>query len=373
MRILSRYLAADFLVIALMTVFVFTFVMCIGVVIRAIDYASMGVSGGFIGKLFLYNIPYMLSFTIPMGVLTGVLLLFGRLSFDGELTAMKACGLNLWQVVSPVVILAGAASLLCVYINAQVAPMCKHLSRQLLVEVGVQEPMKFIEPGRLIREFPGLLLVVGDRDGNRVEDIVVYELGEDNQPIRNVRASYGDIEVDEEARAMLIDLYEVFIDQRDGGGEGAGKSHYINAEFYPVRLDYSRFDNKRSTKKPSDMTLRELMTHIADIRLAYPGVADEEVLTKARTRMVIEVNKRMALSMSCFGFALLGVPLGMRSRRKESSVGIGVALLLVFAFYLFIIIADSLVGSPQYHPGLITWIPVFGAQLAGAVMIRRIR
>lgn len=372
MRQLARYLSTDFLVICLMTVLVFTFVMCIGVVIRAIDYASLGISGGFIGKLFLYNIPYMLSFTIPMGVLTGVLLLFGRLSFDGELTAMKACGLNLWQVVSPIIILAGIASLLCVYINAYVSPLCKHLTRQLMAEVGVKEPMKFIEPGRLIREFPGLLLVVGDRDGSRVEDIVVYELDDAGNPTRNVRAGYGDIDVDEEARVMMIDLYEVFIDQRDGG-QGAAKSHYINAEFYPVRLDYSRFNNKRITKKPSDMTLMELITGIEDVHLNYPGITDEEVLTKARTRMIIEVNKRMALSMSCFGFALLGVPLGMRSRRKESSLGIGVALLLVFMFYLFIIIADSLVGSPQYHPGLITWIPVFGAQLAGFVMIRRIR
>lgn len=372
MRQLARYLTADFLVICLMTILVFTFVMCIGVVIRAIDYAAIGVSASFIGRLFLYNIPYMLAFTIPMGVLTGTLLLFGRLSFDGELTAMKSCGLNLWQIVSPILILAGMASLLCVYINAHVSPLCKHLTRELLVEVGVREPIKFIEPGRLIREFPGLLLVVGDRNGNRVEDIVVYELNPDGDPVRNVRAGYGDISVDETNLVMQIDLYEVFIDQRDSG-KGASKSHYINADFYPVALDYSRFNNRRTTKKPSDMTLRELLTNIATIERAFPGIEDEEVLTRGRTRMVIEVNKRMALSMSCFGFALLAVPLGMRSRRKESSLGIGVALLLVFLFYLFIIIADSLVGSPHLQPGLITWIPVFGSQLAGVLLIRRIQ
>ena len=76
MRTLNRYLTQDYLVIFGMTLLVFTFVMCLGAVIKAIDLGARGVSGFLILKVFSYNIPYMLMFSIPISVLTGVLLLW---------------------------------------------------------------------------------------------------------------------------------------------------------------------------------------------------------------------------------------------------------------------------------------------------------
>ncbi len=371
MRILNRYLTNDFLVIFAMTVLILTFVMCIGVIVRAIDFAARGISGVFILKIFIYNIPYMLTFTIPMGILTAVLLLFGRLSFDGELTAMRACGLNLWQILAPILVVSVLASGLCMYINATVAPTCKHLFRQLVSDIGIDEPANLLEPGRFVREFPNLMIYVGDRDGNTVEDIVVYEMDESG-PVRNVRAERGEIRTEQEERAMYVDLYNVRIDQRDAGADAADltKSHYINAEYYPVKLDFSRMARRSTSRKTSDMTMRELITNIRDVRSAYPEL-EEADLRKQRMKQVVELNKRLALSISCFAFTLLGVPLGMRSKRKESSVGFGVALMLVFLFYLFIIIANSLVDKPQLRPDLIVWIPVFAAEIAGIWMIWR--
>jgi lipopolysaccharide export system permease protein len=80
----------------------------------------------------------------------------------------------------------------------------------------------------------------------------------------------------------------------------------------------------------------------------------------------------LALSVSCFAFTLLGIPLGVRSRRKESSIGVLISLVLVFFFYFFIIVADALIGHPEFRPDLIIWIPVLLAEIVGAIMIRRL-
>ena len=96
-RVLNRYVGWDFFKSFLLTVAVLTFVMYIGTVVKAIDYMSRGISGLLIMKIFAIQIPFTLTFVIPMSVLTTVLLHFGRLSADGEITAMKASGISLWQ------------------------------------------------------------------------------------------------------------------------------------------------------------------------------------------------------------------------------------------------------------------------------------
>ena len=371
LRIINKYIVHDYLMTFFLTLAVFTFVMCLGVVVRAIDLMSKGVSGIFILKIFAYNIPFILSFTIPMSVLTAVLLLFGRLSVDGEVTAMKACGLSIWQIVAPVVLLSIVLSVVCVFISSSVAPNSKYAQRNVLMKLGMEEPVNLLEEGRFVRDFPGLMVYVGKKDRRQVTDVVVYEMG-DKGVKRNVRAKSGVMKADNENKRILIDLYDVRIDQLEDGKNGEPAStRYIQAEHYPVKLDFSRMIKKERThKKNSDMTYIELIRAIRDVRGAYPDLQVEDLL-KQRMSMVVESNKRLALSLSCFAFTLLGIPLGIKSHRKESSIGVGISLFLVFIFYFFIILANSLVGHPEYRPDMIVWIPVVFAEIFGFYLLYR--
>ncbi|HMP74868.1 MAG TPA: LptF/LptG family permease [Kiritimatiellia bacterium] len=372
MRVLNRYLMHDYIVAFGMTLLVFTFVMSLGAVVKAIDLGARGVSGLILLQVFSFNIPYMLTFTLPMSVLTATLLLFGRLSFDGELTAMRASGMSLWQIIAPVVLLSIALSVACIAITAEVSPRARHAMRSALVQIGVEDPINLLEAGRFVRDFPGLMIYIGDRSGNRVTDVIVYETGNDGAE-RNVRAKHGTMRTDPEAKVMYIDLYEVRIDQREKARRGeAATTQYINASHYPVKLDFSEMQKRTVRRKVSDMVFPELLGAIRNVKEAFPELNPEDV-SRQRMMLVVEANKRLALSLSCFAFTLLAIPLGMRSKRKESSVGIGISLLLVFFFYLFIIVANSLVKYPQYRPDYIVWIPVVASQLAGFVLLRRMR
>ncbi len=372
MRVLNRYLVQDFLVVFLMTLLIFTFVMCIGVVVKAIDFAARGVSPGLIGQVFIYNVPFMFTFSIPMSTLTATLLLFGRLSFDGEITAMKASGLTMWQVVSPVVLLSMGCAAVCIYLNAFVAPQCRQAVRALLAEVGTDEPINLLEPGRFIRDFPGMMIYVGSREGNTVKDVVAYELGMDG-PVLNVRAASGVLTVDKTNKVMLVDLHDARIDHSPnaGGDDETDKTQYINAAHYPLRMDLAASAGKKRRLRPSDMTFPNLLETMRNMRTLYPELKPADV-ERQRTGLAVEANKRIALALSCFAFTLLGIPLGMSSKRKESSIGIGLSLALVFCFYLFIIVANSLVTRPAWHPDLIVWIPVVLMELGGFYLLRRI-
>lgn len=370
MRTVHRYLGHDFLATFILTLLVFTFVMCIGAVVRAIDLLARGVSGGFILRVFTLNIPFLLTFSIPISVLTTVLLLFGRLSFDGELTAMRACGLTLWQILAPVLLLSLGLTLLCLYLHGSLAPRSHYARRHLLFSLGMEQPLNLLEEGRFIRDFPGLMVYVGKKSRNQLEEVVVYEVGADGVE-RNIRARSGRVRAGERPEVTVIDLYDVRIDQPRTSKDDPTRPRYLTAQHYPVRLDFSELTSRRTLhKKTADLTYGELLRAIRNVRAVFPNLTPED-LARQQMALVVEASKRLALSLSCFAFVLLGAPLGMISRRKESSIGVAISLLLVFFFYFFIILANSLIGRPEWRPDLIVWFPVLGAELVGFYLVHR--
>lgn len=371
MRVINRYLIGDFLSTFFVTLAVFTFVMCVGAVVKAIDLLARGVSGRFILEVFFYNVPFIMTFSIPMSVLTTTLLLFSRLSHDGEITALRASGLSLWQMVAPVILLAIGASLICLYLNAMVAPKCHYAQRKVLAELGVEEPINLLEEGRFVRDFPGFMVYVGKKERNTVQDVILYELGP-HGPVRTVRANSGQLTTDKEKQTLRIDLRQVRIEESDPRDPmNLSRTRFVPADEYTFAMDMSAYLRKGTVrKKATNMTFPELIRTVRSLPEQFPDLTPED-LRLERMKLLVDANERLALSVACFAFTLLGIPLGLRSHRKESSVGVAVSLFLVFLFYLFIIIADALVDRPAWRPDLIVWFPVLAAEAIGFLLIRR--
>jgi lipopolysaccharide export system permease protein len=379
-RVLNRTLLLDFIKGFLIAAAVLTFVMYVGAVVKAIDYMSRGISGLLIMKIFALNIPYTLSFVIPMGVLTTVLLHFGRLSADGEITAMKSCGLSLWQVAAPILFCSIILSGVCLFINAELSPRSHFARRQMLRELGEEDPLALLDEGRFVHDFPDVKVYVGKKSDSHLEDIILLQF--DQQGARaEVRAESGDVTFDKATRIMEINLHKVRLMEFDKDDPtDLSKARNLSAESYPIILDLREMLKKNKMyKKPRDMTFSELIVALQNVRQTFPNhlsadpVGDEKKMARLRAKMAVDASQRLALALSCFSFTLLAIPLGIRSRRKESSIGIGLALVLLFLFYLFIIISDALVDRPEWRPDMIPWIPVLGLQITGFILMHKNR
>jgi len=372
-RVLNRHLLREFVRGFLVTAAVLTLVMYVGATVQAIDYMSRGISGPLILKIFALNVPFTLSFVIPISVLTTVLLQFGRLSADGEITALKACGMSLWQMSAPVVLGALLLSALCLFINAEIAPRSHYLRYKMLRELGEVDPLALLEEGRFTSDFPGVKIYVGKKSGARLEDVVLFQFAETGARFE-VRAQSGLVRCDFDRQIMDIVLAQVRLTEYDKNApDDLAKARTLTAESYPVALDMRKLLRKgKFTKKPASLSLGELVHAIRDVRQTFPNLQESGV-PRMRIKLAVEASKRLALALSCFSFALLGIPLGIRAHRKESSIGIGLSLALLFVYYLFIIVADSLLDRPAWRPDLIPWIPVLGGQLLGGLLLYRNR
>lgn len=375
MRILGRYIARSYLLTFGMSVLVFTFIMSIGSVIQAIDYLSRGVSGLVMLQFFLHSFPFILQFTIPMSVMTTVFLVSMRLSMDGEISAMKACGINLWQIVSPMILLSVIVSLSAIYVSNFVSPASKLAQRRLRLQMADHDPLALLEEGRYVRDFPDHMIYIGRRRGAEVEDISIYALDEHTGQIQtNLRARRGTLRVDEEQKMLIADLYDVRIERPDPDAPlDLGRMRSMTAEHYPKRI---RLDELLRTgtlrRKAADYTIVELMAAVRALPETMKLLKPEE---QARERMglLVEANTRMVLSLSCFAFTLLGIPLGMTSKRRESSSGVVISLLIVFVFYAFMVMAKHMARRPDWRPDLLLWIPIIVLEAAGLAMIHRLR
>ncbi|MBQ9344190.1 MAG: LptF/LptG family permease [Kiritimatiellae bacterium] len=372
-RVFNRHFLADFLKSFLLCVAVLTFVMYIGSIVKAIDFLSRGASGMLIMKVFTLNIPFTLSFVIPMSVLTAALLQFGRMSADGEITAMKASGVSLLQIAAPFLVVGFLLSLLCLYLNAEVAPRSHFARRQMLSELSKENPLTLIEEATFVDNFPGVRIYVGRKDGNHLEDIIILQF-DGPRKRAEVTAKTGDVDFNPDSGTMVIHLHDVRLDEFDKDDPSdLNKRRTLAAQSYPLTFDVARLIKKgKINKKPSDMPLPELLRSIRDVRTAFPTLA-EDAVARMRTKMAVEATTNLSLALSCFSFILIALPLGMRPARKETSNGIWLALVLFLLYYLFVIIADSLSKFPQYRPELIPMIPVVALQIIGAHLLWRNR
>lgn len=364
MTILDRYIGRSFLVAVVTTVFVFTFVMSVGGLFRVNELLARGVAWGLIGRVFVWGIPSILVFALPISILTAALLVFGRISHDGEITAMKACGVSLWRVMAMPLAVGAGLSAACLYVNAVVAPRGHYEQRRLVNAISADAALSLLDEGVFVRDFPGLSVWIGRRTGNQVKDVIIYDLT-GKRGTREIRAAAGNLRFSEDRQHIVIDLEDVRVDPFYEDRPGPGY-----AERWPIMLSLEKVKRRQISRRIADFSLRELLQAVAT---AGAPARAESVTQGAVARMpvLVEIHKRLSLSVSCLAFAMLGVPLGIRAHRRESSVSVIMSLLLAALYYLCIVMAGSLQRRDELHPYLFVWIPIVICGTVGPWLVRR--
>jgi lipopolysaccharide export system permease protein len=321
-------------------------------------------------------LPFGLVFALPMGLLTATLLVFGRLGADQELTAVRSGGVSLLSLILPVFGLSVVASGVAAFLNLELAPWCRVRSKELLYELGVARPTALLVEQRFITEFPGWTIYLGKRTGEaEFEQVRLYELKQD-QLTQRIHARRGQVTTDPVTRQVLFRLFEaeVFTKSLAGTNGPTGGATTNSAptgsgewgmvffdEAPPVKLDLSGPQPSEGKPKLSEMSFRQLLAELRERR--GQGV---EV-----TPVLVHMNRQVSFSFACIGFTLIGIPLGIRGHRRETSFGIAAALGLTAVYYSFIILGQSWEMRPHLHPQLIVWVPNFLFQGIGGWLLWR--
>ncbi len=365
----------------LLTVAVFTAVLLVGNGLR--DILTLLVSGhisfGLMFKAFAYLIPFVWIFALPMGLLTATLLVFGRFSADQELTAARASGVSLLSLVAPVLLLSLLGCGLSAWFNMEIGPRSRVAYILLTRELKSELMNAQLPEGRFITDFPGYIFYVGKNDNGNLENVMIYHLENETNVDNTLRAKRGKLQANRAANQLVVELY-------DAQSFSAGKNAVINSlPKLDMNFSPSAVTNRPFEPKISDMTFGQLRKKLQELENFKVPAAVTNSSAELRAELAlmrqqqkdftepvrVEMHRQIAFSFACFGFTLVGIPLGIRVHRRETNIGVALALVLVVAYYAFIMLGESLSSRPEFYPHLILWVPNFIFQAVGAVLLWR--
>jgi LPS export ABC transporter permease LptF len=365
MKLIDRYITRQIVVNLLFAIVVLSFVLVVGNIFRKLLplLVNHDLPVEYLVSFVAYVLPFSLIFTIPWGLLTSVLLVFGRLSADNELIALRSNGVSIGRTCYPLVIISILCTAASLWLNVQVAPAAQEEMRSTVFNLATRNPMALFGSDQIIDQFPGNKIYVGKKDGNKLENIIVFEISDDAMPMRVTYAKTGSLEADLPNKRILMHLFAARYQQRDeyDPHDLARMRDGISVEegTLPISLEELYEKEKRRASR-SMLSLEQLLEQLNN--------DDPKMRSSSRT----EINKRFSFPLACIVFALVGVPLGITAHRRETSFGFAVSLVIGVFYFLFIIVADTLRANAKLHPELLVWLPNLLFLVLGIWMFRRL-
>jgi lipopolysaccharide export system permease protein len=383
LKTLHKYLTGQVLASLLLTTAVFTFVLLLGNFLH--DILPLLISGqarlGLVMKAFGLLIPFVWVFALPMGLLTATLLVFGRFSAEQELTAARASGVSLLSLITPILLFSLFCCVVSAWFNLDLGPRSRVAYKQLRYELLNQLENVQLPEGQPIDAFRGYILYVEKNHDGNLQNVLIIMPGNETNATTTIKAPRGRLETDIPNKQLVLHLFDARSVTWSTTRNATGSSPELIFNF-----GLNTATNRSDKLSISDMTfwqLREELRYL-ERQIGQPPAAaltSDELRAQAREfarqrndltePILVKMNRQIAFSFACFGFTLVGIPLGIRVHRRETNIGVAIALGLVLVYYSFIILGESLSARPEFAPHLIFWVPNFIFQAAGAVLLWR--
>lgn len=307
-------------------------------------------------RILVLRMPEMFFYTFPMSMLLGSLLATGRLSGDGELTAMRAMGVSFARILTPMLFAGLLVSIFTLAVEEYLVPETRFTSKQLMFTATTKSVMPVSRDNIFYNEFENSQLkrtfYARHFDGQTMDGVGVQEFkdGRLTHIITARRAYWGQTN-------WIFEQGNLYIIAEDGEYQ-----HTMKFERYRVNLKHSLVELTRESRDPEDMSMSELRAHIQNMREAGQEPRGLEV----------RLYQKVAVPFAALVFVMIGAPLGARGQRTSAGLGFGLTLAAIFFYYSCMFMGLAMGQSGMISPLLGAWLPDLATAAAGLFLIRRV-
>jgi lipopolysaccharide export system permease protein len=348
-KTLYLYISKEILPIFFIGLMTFTIILLMDKIFKLIELIING-SGNVtsILMIFLFIAPSFLTFTVPIAVLLGILLTFGRLSGDSEITAFKASGISLYQLYIPIAIFSICAFLITSFLVFYGLPWGNRGFISTLSLMAQSKPDIEVKERVFNDSFKGLVVYV-DRvpfQGKKMEGILIYD-DREKENVNTIFAHEGFLISNPESQEVVLKLLNGNIHRFD---PKANTYQKVQFDAYDLRIEIKKSiaDIERKLKE-HEMSIDEIKEKIKKMKARGEDTTPQEV----------ELYKRRAIPFACIVFGLIGVPLGIQPRRSGRSYGFVFSILILLAYYVSLIAFEMLAVRRAVPALLAGWSPTF--------------
>jgi lipopolysaccharide export system permease protein len=430
MKKLQVYTLREFIPPFFLSAAIFTFVMLLDKLLDLLDMiVGKGVPVRTVVEVFLLLLPSMVAVIIPMGVLAGVLMAVGRMESDLEITAMKASGVSIFTIMNPLMTAAVFLAAVMVLFNNFVLPDANHMAKNLLLDIGTMRPAARIIPGMFVDDIENYRIIVEDKDDltGELSNVVIHERvpGSPGRTITALRGRMEPIsanrfrlalsdgqmhELDEDGAYRKLDFTSYTVEvtrseelvrqDREGRGDRELSAMQMRSMVDSLRTGMAALTDSilRMGRAPLETIISGVPMTITQSGTLFPPAdsVDERTrfnlarnclaqlssdirlqldrrvaMERSISRYSVEIEKKYSIPFACIVFVLLGVPLGLSTRKGSAGMALGVSLLVILLYYLFLIAGEQFADRQMMSPFLSMWLPNIILAAAGVLLTAR--
>lgn len=395
MKTIDRYILKQLIAVTFLGVMSLTLLMLLGQLFKELHtlLVESGAPPSIVFDFIVQVIPFSLTFSVPWGFLTAVLLVYGRLAADNELTSMRMAGLSLWRLSMPAIGMGVALSLLCYYINIEVAPKGKNAMSDLVMKAAIDNPRNLLTAGGGETKLNDVRLYVEGRDGDVMKGVHIYPMDDKGSSKTGMggfaamhakRATVGEFDV--KTRMLSLVLYNATIEHADGDSTNLVMTEEMPLRVHvPIRTRRKMKPNRFTNAEIADElahweitrhTTTALMTKYAEAaesratKPLFPCAAnlwaaakDDAIFylrnmnKKTERAFRTEGLQRASFACACFVFSLIGVPLAITARRKDTSTGFALGIIVAAVYFVALVFCELSRKAGGITPYIVLWLP----------------
>lgn len=405
--VLKRYVLKEHIAPFFISLMVVTFVLLIDRVIdllntiieKKLDFMT-------VMQVFGLSMPFMLALSIPMAVLVATIMAFGRLTVDRETIAMKASGINVYQMIGPLMVVTLLLTGGMMYFNHFTLPETNHKLKNLMLKIAYYKPMTIVKPGEFTN-VADYTVYVKENLVTELRGIVIYDRTETRFP-KTIYAKSGKITQMDNGASLEIILKDGEMHERDEREQGKYQVRTFRNFVLHIRNLGSNIDFvDTGYRSDREMTARELASSLKDkknelviktkavadlerrlnINKLNPDSPETRKETKRLSQMklvesdrvtelaedinslLVEYNKKYALAFAIVIFVLIGIPLGLMTRSSGIGMAFSVSSLIFLIYYVALTGGEELADKGYMSPFLAMWISNFIFLIAAILLI----
>ena len=365
LRLLGRYVFREIFASALLGTLLVTFILYLREVDPIFELLVKSTTANTrpVLQLFLLAIPHVLPFTIPFGVLVGILIGLGRLAADGEITAMRAAGVSSRKVIAPVLLFAAMGTGVAMLATLRLTPYSFQKSTEIKNQLEATQLSADITPRVFVENFPNTILYVGDVRPGLWRNIFVADVAPPEKRSSGMR---------DKAQGPLITVAEEAIPVPDF----KNNRMQLSLRNYSTH-EMSKDQMSRDTVSPNGQQALEASPP-AWTPLRSVGMGTRQLLAYPRNKpdwveYQIELHKRFALPVACLMLAMVGIPLGIATRKGGRAAGyVNAIFVAFFCYYLAFVSLLGLARQKTLPVPVALWLPNAVFFVAGVIFLARL-
>ncbi len=429
--LLSGYILRAHIGPFLFSFFTVMFLFLLQFVMKFIDQLiGKGLTAWVIIELVALNLAWMIVLAVPMSVLVATLMAFGEMSSRNEITIMKASGMSIYRMMAPVISAAALVALFLVWFNNYVLPEANHRLKTLTIDIRRKKPTLTIVAGVFSQDISGYSILVRKtfEQSNEIEGVTLYDYTNPNMNVV-VTAERGNISFSKDYRKLIMDLQQGEINEL----EFQQKTGYRKIRFasHRIVMDVEGFDFERSAegtfsrgdremgagammavvdslsrdkrameRQVQERISREFLQILGDSGTAAAGrtatlpgrtplaaalartqylngyIANEiqrlDFIKRQINQYEVEIHKKYAIPAACVVFVLVGLPLGIMSRRGGFGVAASLSLGFFVLYWACLIGGEKLADRNVTTPFLGMWIANIFIGILGVILTVKI-